>query len=66
MKEILTILTDAVENLAINLDALERALISRGQLNQGEIGVHSPIPTLIVQQRLNHLRSAISLLGEPQ
>ena len=62
MKPVLNAIVDAIEDLAVSLDALEAALISRGQLSVGEIGAHSPVPTEVVRQKLYPLRKAISVL----
>jgi len=48
--------------LAISLDALELALISKGILQNGDIVANSVIPEQIVRQRLSDLRVAVDSL----
>ena len=62
MKSILNNIVDELERLAISLDALELALISKGTLKNGDIVANSAIPESIVRQRLSDLRMAIDSL----
>ena len=59
MKSILNDIVDELERLAVSLDALELALISKGPLRNGDIVANSAIPESIVRQRLSDLRMAI-------
>jgi hypothetical protein len=63
MKNILGQIVDELERLAISLDALELALISKGTLQNGDIVANSAIPESIVRQRLYDLRVAIDSLA---
>ena len=63
MKSILGQIVDELERLAISLDALELALISKGTLQNGDIVANSAIPESIVRQRLYDLRVAIDSLA---
>jgi hypothetical protein len=63
MKSILGKIVDELERLAISLDALELALISKGTLQNGDIVANSAIPESIVRQRLYDLRVAIDSLA---
>jgi hypothetical protein len=62
MKSILNHIVDELERLAISLDALELALISKGTLKNGDIVANSAIPESIVRQRLSDLREEIDSL----
>jgi hypothetical protein len=62
MKSILNHIDDELERLAVSLDALELALISKGPLRNGDIVANSAIPESIVRQRLSDLRVAIDSL----
>jgi hypothetical protein len=62
MKSILDQIVDELERLAVSLDALELALISKGTLQNGDIVANSAIPESIVRQRLSDLRAAINSL----
>ena len=62
MKSILNDIVDELERLAVSLDALELALISKGPLRNGDIVANSAIPESIVRQRLSDLRMAIDSL----
>ena len=62
MKSILNNIVDELERLAVSLDALELALISKGTLRNGDIVATSAIPESIVRQRLSDLRMAIDSL----
>ena len=62
MKSTLNRIVDELERLAISLDALELALISKGTLQNGDIVANSAIPESIVRQRLSDLRVAIDSL----
>jgi hypothetical protein len=59
MKSTLNQIVDELERLAISLDALELALISKGSLQNGDIIANSAIPETIVRERLSDLRAAI-------
>ena len=63
MKSILSQIVDELERLAISLDALELALISKGNLQHGEVVANSALPEPIVRQRLSGLRAAIASLS---
>ena len=63
MKSILSQFVDELERLAISLDALELALISKGNLQHGEVVANSALPEPIVRQRLSGLRAAIASLS---
>jgi hypothetical protein len=55
-------IVDELERLAISLDALELALISKGILQNSDIVANSVIPEQIVRQRLSDLRVAVDSL----
>ena len=61
-KGVLQDIVNAIENLATSVDALESALIHRGQLRTGEIDSLSPTHVKIVAAKLSGLRSAIASL----
>jgi hypothetical protein len=62
MKTVLHDIVNGLENLAVSLDALEEALIRRGQLRTGEIAALSPLSAQIVAGKLAGLRNAINSL----
>jgi hypothetical protein len=62
MKSTSNHIVDELERLAISLDALELALISKGILQNGDIVANSVIPEQIVRQRLSDLRVAVDSL----
>jgi len=62
IKQVLNGIVNGLENLAVSLDALESALIHRGQLKTGEIAAFSPICVPAVVSKLADLRLAISSL----
>lgn len=62
MKSILSQVVDELERLAVSLDGLELALISKGNLQHGEVVANSALPEPIVRQRLSGLRAAIASL----
>jgi hypothetical protein len=62
MKSTLNRIVDELERLAISLDALELALISKGTLQNADIVANSAIPESVVSQRLSDLRVAIDSL----
>ena len=64
VKPILNDIVNLLENLAVNVDALESALIHNHLLKIGEIGQFAPLHEGIVQQRLAAIRAAISNLSE--
>jgi hypothetical protein len=61
-KIVLQDIVNAIENLATSVDALESALIRRGQLTTGEIDSLSPTHATIVAAKLSGLRLAIASL----
>lgn len=61
-KTVLNDIVNGIENLATSLDALEAALIRRGQLTTGEIEKLFPNHSPIVAAKLAGLRRAISSL----
>jgi hypothetical protein len=61
-KAVLTDILNGLENLAVSVDALEAALIRRGQLTTGEIEHLSPSHAQIVAGKLAALRLAIASL----
>ena len=61
-KIVLNDIVNGLENLAVSLDALEAALIRRGQLMTGEIESLSPAHVPTVVSKLAAVRSAIAVL----
>lgn len=59
MQEILLKIVESLENVAVSVDALEAALIQRGQLTTGEINQYAAIPRQSVCQYLAPIRAAI-------
>jgi hypothetical protein len=64
MKTVLHDIVNGIENLAVSLDALEAALIRRGQLKSGEIDSLSPLHRQVVTAKLEALRNAIDSLPQ--
>jgi hypothetical protein len=64
MKTVLHDIVNGLENLSVSLDALEAALIRKGQLTTGEIAALSPLHVAAVTSRLVALRGAIDSLPE--
>jgi hypothetical protein len=62
-KSILCRIVDELERLAISLDALELALISKENLQHADVVANSALPEPIVRQRLSGLRAAIASLS---
>jgi hypothetical protein len=61
-KGVLNDIVNGLENLAVSMDALEAALIRRGQLTTGEIERLSPNHAPTVVAKLAGLRLAIASL----
>jgi hypothetical protein len=62
MKTVLHDIVNGLENLAVRLDGMESALIGKGILARGELGLYDQIHTPTVQTLLVDLRRAIDSL----